>query len=76
MTCNSLRNTLCTLLGQQLNKDSQAFNLGFQQVCSVCVCSFATANPDPIGRTPTYMDHGASPGPVNHSHTYSIYQTM
>uniref|UniRef100_A0A8C6KJU9 Signal transducer and activator of transcription n=1 Tax=Nothobranchius furzeri TaxID=105023 RepID=A0A8C6KJU9_NOTFU len=40
------------------------------------VPDFATANPDPASGTPTYMDHGASPAPVNHSHSYGIYQPM
>uniref|UniRef100_A0A4W6CTH9 Signal transducer and activator of transcription n=1 Tax=Lates calcarifer TaxID=8187 RepID=A0A4W6CTH9_LATCA len=57
---------LCKLIG---------FYLGF--VCVfVCVCRFATANPDPTSGNPTYMDHGASPAPVSHPHTYGIYPPM
>uniref|UniRef100_A0A8C4HTP3 Signal transducer and activator of transcription n=1 Tax=Dicentrarchus labrax TaxID=13489 RepID=A0A8C4HTP3_DICLA len=37
------------------------------------VPEFATANSDPASGNPTYMDHSASPAPVNHPHTYSIY---
>ncbi|KAG7243520.1 hypothetical protein INR49_011076, partial [Caranx melampygus] len=40
------------------------------------VPEFATANPDPASGNPTYMDHGASPAPVNHPHTYGIYPSM
>uniref|UniRef100_A0A674N6Q2 Signal transducer and activator of transcription n=1 Tax=Takifugu rubripes TaxID=31033 RepID=A0A674N6Q2_TAKRU len=39
------------------------------------VPEFATANSDPASGNPTYMDH-ASPAPVNHAHTYSIYPPM
>uniref|UniRef100_A0A4W6CTL8 Signal transducer and activator of transcription n=1 Tax=Lates calcarifer TaxID=8187 RepID=A0A4W6CTL8_LATCA len=40
------------------------------------VPEFATANPDPTSGNPTYMDHGASPAPVSHPHTYGIYPPM
>lgn len=40
------------------------------------VPDFATANPDPASGNQTYMDHGASPAPVNHPHTYGIYPPM
>ncbi|XP_061702461.1 inactive phospholipase C-like protein 2 [Syngnathoides biaculeatus] len=40
------------------------------------VPEFTTANPDPASGNPTYMDHGASPAPVSHPHTYGLYQPM
>nr|XP_019950071.1 PREDICTED: signal transducer and activator of transcription 5B-like [Paralichthys olivaceus]XP_019950072.1 PREDICTED: signal transducer and activator of transcription 5B-like [Paralichthys olivaceus] len=40
------------------------------------VPEFATANPDPAIGNQTYMDHGASPAPVSHPHTYGIYPPM
>ena len=52
-------------------------NIDFYRVC-VCVCvrRFATANPDSSSGNQTYMDHGASPAPVSHPHTYGIYPPM
>uniref|UniRef100_A0A8C5CVZ6 Signal transducer and activator of transcription n=1 Tax=Gadus morhua TaxID=8049 RepID=A0A8C5CVZ6_GADMO len=37
------------------------------------VPEFATANHDPASGNPTYMDHGASPAPLSHPHSYAIY---
>uniref|UniRef100_A0A8C4ZZ17 Signal transducer and activator of transcription n=1 Tax=Gadus morhua TaxID=8049 RepID=A0A8C4ZZ17_GADMO len=37
---------------------------------------FATANHDPASGNPTYMDHGASPAPLSHPHSYAIYPPM
>uniref|UniRef100_A0A8C2ZRH9 Signal transducer and activator of transcription 5a n=1 Tax=Cyclopterus lumpus TaxID=8103 RepID=A0A8C2ZRH9_CYCLU len=39
---------------------------------SVCTGS----NPDSASGNPTYMDHGASPAPVSHPHTYGIFPPM
>uniref|UniRef100_A0A8C2ZT60 Signal transducer and activator of transcription 5a n=1 Tax=Cyclopterus lumpus TaxID=8103 RepID=A0A8C2ZT60_CYCLU len=40
------------------------------------VPEFTTANPDSASGNPTYMDHGASPAPVSHPHTYGIFPPM
>ncbi|MED6285029.1 Signal transducer and activator of transcription 5A [Characodon lateralis] len=40
------------------------------------VPDFATPNPDPNSVNPTYMDQGASPAPVNHSHAFGMYPPM
>uniref|UniRef100_A0A8C5D769 Signal transducer and activator of transcription n=1 Tax=Gadus morhua TaxID=8049 RepID=A0A8C5D769_GADMO len=40
------------------------------------VPEFATANHDPASGNPTYMDHGASPAPLSHPHSYAIYPPM